>query len=277
MVPGIVLLIVNGLGSFFGATASWAANLLPLKAALRKPAGNRRMSVNSHMQTRNVIRAIIGFTLFLFFVPALLFISAGTANWPMAWLYVTLFLASTIGSRLIVLKINPDTLRERARFTASEGTKSWDRILFAINGLFGSMAIIVAGLDHRFDWSTIISESGQYLAALVIAGGYGLGVWAMVVNRYFSAVSRIQQDRGQVVVTTGPYRIVRHPSYAGALVASLALPIMLDAIWALVPVLVMVVALIIRTGLEDRMLREELDGYESYTEETSYRLIPGLW
>jgi protein-S-isoprenylcysteine O-methyltransferase Ste14 len=98
-----------------------------------------------------------------------------------------------------------------------------------------------------------------------------------VVNRYFSAVARIQQDRGQVVVTTGPYRIVRHPSYAGALVASLALPIMLDAIWALVPALVMVVALVIRTGLEDRMLRDELDGYESYAEETPYRLLPGLW
>jgi protein-S-isoprenylcysteine O-methyltransferase Ste14 len=181
-----------------------------------KAQGNQQMNVNNHMQTRKVIRAIIGFTLFLFFVPALLFISAGTANWPMAWVYVTLFLASTIGSRLIVLKRNPDTLRERARFAASEGTKSWDRILFAINGLFGSMAIIVVGLDHRFDWSTIIPEIGQYLAALVIAVGYGLGVWAMVVNRYFSAVARIQQDRGQVVMTTGPYRIIRHPAYAGA-------------------------------------------------------------
>jgi protein-S-isoprenylcysteine O-methyltransferase Ste14 len=80
-----------------------------------------------------------------------------------------------------------------------------------------------------------------------------------------------------VVVTTGPYRIIRHPAYAGALLASLALPIMLDAIWSLVPTLVMVVALIIRTSLEDRMLREELDGYQSYTEETPYRLIPGLW
>ena len=235
------------------------------------------MNVNNHMQTQHVIRAVIGFTLYLFFVPALLFISAGTVKWPMAWVYVVLLLASTIGSRLIVLKRNPDTLRERARFTASEGTKSWDRILFAISGLFGVATMIVAGLDHRLDWSTIIPGMGQYLAALVIAGGYSVAAWAMVVNRYFSAVSRIQQDRGQVVVTTGPYRIVRHPAYAGALVASLALPIMLDAIWALVPALVMVVALIIRTGLEDRMLRGELDGYESYTEETPYRLIPGLW
>ncbi len=230
------------------------------------------------MQTRNVIRAVIGFTIYLFLVPALLFIAGGTVNWPIAWVYVALLLASTIGSRLIVLKRNPDTLLERARFTASEGTKPWDRILVAIVGLFGPMTItIVAGLDHRFGWSAVVPEIGQYLAALVIAGGYGLAVWAMVVNRYFSSVARIQQDRGQVVVTTGPYRIVRHPSYAGALLAYLALPVMLDALWALVPTLLVVVALVIRTKLEDGMLREELDGYQSYTERTPYRLIPGLW
>ena len=137
--------------------------------------------------------------------------------------------------------------------------------------------MIVVGLDQRFGWSTIIPEIGQYLAALVVAGGSGLAVWASVVNPYFSAVARIQRDRGQVVVTTGPYRIVRHPSYAGALLASLAIPIMLDAIWALVPALLLVVALIIRTKLEDRMLMEELGGYPAYAAETSYRLILGVW
>ena len=228
--------------------------------------------------TTNNLRAVLGFTLYLLLVPALLFIAAGTVNWPMAWVYVVFLLVSALGSRLIVFKRNPDTLRERARFTTAEGTESWDRILVAIVGLLGPMAtVIVVGLDQRFGWSTIIPEIGQYLAALVVAGGYGLAVWAMVVNPYFSAVARIQRDRGQVVVTTGPYRIVRHPSYAGALLASLAIPIMLDAIWALVPALLLVVALIIRTKLEDRMLMEELGGYPAYAAETSYRLIPGVW
>ena len=236
------------------------------------------MSETSPMRPTHLIRAAVGFALYLFLVPALLFFAAGTVNWPMAWGYVLLLLASTIGSRLIVWRRNPDTLRERARFTSSEGTKSWDRVLVAIVGLFGPMVMmIVAGLDHRFGWSAAVPPIAQYLAALAIAVGYGLAVWAMVVNAYFSAVARIQEDRGQVVVTTGPYRIVRHPSYAGALLASLALPIMLDAIWALVPGLVMVVALIIRTSLEDRMLREELDGYQHYAERTAYRLVPGLW
>jgi protein-S-isoprenylcysteine O-methyltransferase Ste14 len=169
-------------------------------------------------------------------------------------------------------------LRERARFTACEGTKSWDRLLVPIVGFYGPVAImIVAGLGHRLAWSTVIPPLGQVLAALVIAIGYGLAVWAMAVNRYFSSVARIQSDRGQEVVTTGPYKIVRHPSYAGAILASLALPVMLDAVWALIPGLALVIALVVRTALEDRMLREELDGYERYAGRTRHRLVPGLW
>jgi len=229
-------------------------------------------------QTKQIIRAVIGFALYLFLVPALLFVSAGTVAWPMAWVYVVLLLASTLGSRLVVLRRNPETLRERARFTSSEGTKAWDRILVMIVGLYGPMATMsVAGLDHRWDWSAIVPEAGQYLATLLVAGGYGLAVWAMVENRYFSSVARIQKDRGQQVVTTGPYRIARHPSYAGAILASLALPMMLDAVWSLIPAMIVVVALIVRTGLEDRMLRAELEGYQGYAEKTRYRLIPGVW
>ena len=234
--------------------------------------------MNDRTQTRNLVRAVIGFTLYIFFVPALLFIAAGTLRWPMAWIYIALLLVSTLGSRLIVFKRNPDTLRERARFTSSEGTKPWDRLLVIIVGLFGPMLImLVAGLDRRFGWSGGVTLEIQWLAALLVALGYGLAVWAMIVNPYFSAVVRIQDDRGQVVVKSGPYRIMRHPSYAGSILASLALTFMLETLWALVPTVIMSVAVIIRTGMEDLMLRDELAGYEDYTKETRYRLFPGIW
>jgi protein-S-isoprenylcysteine O-methyltransferase Ste14 len=221
---------------------------------------------------------VIGLLLYLFLVPALLFVAAGTVSWPMAWVYVALLLASTVGSRLIVFKRNPDTLRERARFTSSEGTKSWDRVLVMIVGLFGPMVVaIVAGLDHRWGWSAVVPFGIQVLGALVIAAGYGLAVWAMVENAYFSSVARIQEDRAQKVVSSGPYRIVRHPSYAGALVAALALPFMLDALWALIPAAMLGAVLVLRTALEDRMLGEELAGYQRYMARTRYRLVPGLW
>jgi protein-S-isoprenylcysteine O-methyltransferase Ste14 len=99
----------------------------------------------------------------------------------------------------------------------------------------------------------------------------------MVENRYFSAVARIQKDRGQEVVTTGPYRVVRHPSYAGAILASLALPLMLDALWSLIPALLLVVAVVVRTALEDQMLMADLEGYQRYALRTRCRLVPGLW
>ncbi|TET49888.1 MAG: isoprenylcysteine carboxylmethyltransferase family protein [Anaerolineales bacterium] len=236
------------------------------------------MSASGGMRTRDVVRAVVGFTLYVFLVPALLFIGAGTIDWPMGWVYVALLLACTLGSRLVLLKISPDTLRERARLTASEGTKAWDRALVVIVGLFGPMVMmLVAGLDHRFGWSAAVPQVAQWVAAAVTAAAYGLAVWAMIVNAFFSSVVRIQKDRGQVVVTTGPYSFVRHPSYAGALVACLSVPLMLDALWMLVPGLAMIAALVIRTRLEDRMLVEELAGYSSYAETTRYRLIPGIW
>jgi protein-S-isoprenylcysteine O-methyltransferase Ste14 len=230
------------------------------------------------VQTKHLIGALVALLLYLFLVPALLFIAAGTVNWPMAWVYAGLLLASTIGSRLIVFKRNPDTLRERARFTTSEGTEPWDRVLVLIVGAFGPAAtMIVAGLDHRWAWSASLPLPIQILAALGIAVGYGVAVWAMVENRYFSSVARIQSERGQEVVTTGPYRLMRHPSYAGAILACLVLPLVLEALWAYIPALLMAAATAIRTGLEDRMLRGDLEGYERYAQQTRYRLLPGLW
>ena len=230
------------------------------------------------LQTRDLIRATIGFALYLLLGPVLMFLSAGTINWPMAWAYVVLLLAATLGSRLIVLKRNPDTLRERARFRSAQGTKAWDRMLVMVVGLLGPMAItVVAGLDHRWSWSAEVPDGAQVAAVLIVAGGYGLSVWAMVKNEYFSAVARIQEDRDHEVITSGPYRIVRHPSYAGSLLASLALPVMLDALWALIPAAMMAAALVVRTALEDQMLREELEGYHRYAERTRSRLIPGVW
>jgi protein-S-isoprenylcysteine O-methyltransferase Ste14 len=226
----------------------------------------------------NMAVAIVGLAVYLCLVPGLLFVAAGTLHWPMAWVYVGLLQAALLGSRLVVLVRSPDTLRERARFASSEGTPGWDRLLSHVVGLFGPAGMaLVAGLDHRFGWSASVPAAVQILAALALAGGYGLAAWAMIVNPYFSSVARIQDDRGQVVVTTGPYRVVRHPSYAGALLAALAFPFMMGALWALLPGLFLAAALALRTWLEDRLPSQGLDGYALYAEHTRHRLVPGLW
>lgn len=222
--------------------------------------------------------AVIGFILYLFLVPGLLFTMAGTTDWPMAWVYVILFLFSILLSRLIVLIRNPDTLRERARFTSTENVKSWDRVLASFVGLIGpALIVIVAGLDFRFKWPDHFPSSIEVAAACVLAAGYGLAVWAMLVNPFFSSVARIQDDRDHRVIRAGPYRFIRHPSYAGAVIAALAFPCMLDALASILPSMLLIVALVMRTSWEDQMLREELHGYDRYASETRYRLIPGIW
>ncbi|KQC14090.1 MAG: hypothetical protein APR63_06125 [Desulfuromonas sp. SDB] len=233
------------------------------------------MNIDDQKQPSIKGGGIAGLIFYLIFIPVLLFIAAGDVNWLMGWVYIIMFLVSSLTSRLIMLKKNPDTLVERARFTSAEKTKTWDTYLLAFSGLFGLGGLVVAGLDYRFNWSNIIPRNGQYLAALVVGLGFLLGVWAMAVNRYFSSVARIQM--GQVVVKEGPYQYVRHPGYTGSIITSLALPFMLDTVWALVPIVISVILLIIRTGLEDRMLQNELHEYKIYTQEASYRLFPGIW
>lgn len=116
------------------------------------------------------------------------------------------------------------------------------------------------------------------LAALAaIAIGYSIGAYALVENRFFSGVVRIQSDRGHHVVTSGPYGWVRHPGYAGALLTYLATPVFLEALTAFVPAVLLTVLLVIRTAKEDSMLREKLSGYEEYASRVRYRLVPGVW
>jgi protein-S-isoprenylcysteine O-methyltransferase Ste14 len=117
----------------------------------------------------------------------------------------------------------------------------------------------------------------QLLALVVMFLGYSLFSWAMATNAYFSARVRIQADRGHQVVSDGPYRLVRHPGYAGVLPFAIALPVMLGSLWALVPGLVLVVSVVGRTALEDQTLLRDLDGYAAYAERVRFRLVPGVW
>lgn len=122
-----------------------------------------------------------------------------------------------------------------------------------------------------------ISLTVQLTALAIIALGYALITWAVAVNRFFSAAVRIQRDRGHQVITTGPYRWVRHPGYTGDSIAILAAPLALGSLWALVPAGLTTILLIVRTRLEDQTLQAEPAGYKAYTQQTRYRLIPGLW
>jgi protein-S-isoprenylcysteine O-methyltransferase Ste14 len=136
---------------------------------------------------------------------------------------------------------------------------------------------LVAALDLRFGWTREYATLWQAVSAGVYALALGLTGWAMISNAYFSTAVRIQADRGQQVCRSGPYRYVRHPGYVGFFFQALSVPIMLGSLWALLFAIPAGVLMVIRTYLEDNMLKEELPGYSEYTQEVKYRLLPGVW
>jgi protein-S-isoprenylcysteine O-methyltransferase Ste14 len=137
--------------------------------------------------------------------------------------------------------------------------------------------VIVAGLDHRFGWSPEFPLWLIVLGLILIALGYAFGVWAFVENRFFSSTVRIQTDRGHVVCDSGPYRIVRHPGYAGNILPLLGIVLALGSVWTLIPAAVALIIAVIRTTLEDQTLQEELPGYRDYARRVHYRLLPGIF
>jgi protein-S-isoprenylcysteine O-methyltransferase Ste14 len=232
----------------------------------------------SPAQTRLNPRAAVGFLVYLLLTPAALLLAGGDLRWGMAWAYIAITLAGVIGSRLLVLKKNPAMLAERSRFAEVEGVPAWDRLMSLFVGLVGPfILIIVEGLDHRFAWGPAVSLAWQAVFMVIVLLTVLVAVWAMLANAYFSAVVRIQRDRGQTVVSSGPYAAVRHPAYAAGIISSLAAPLALDAVWALVPALLMIIVLVVRTALEDQMLQRELPGYRDYAARVRYRLLPGIW
>jgi protein-S-isoprenylcysteine O-methyltransferase Ste14 len=239
--------------------------------------------VEQPKRASEIIRAVgwkawLRFIAFMLLLPIVLFIAAGRLNWVWAWVYAGVIVFFTFVSRIIVIRTNPDLIAERAQSFDREDVRGWDRLILFFLLLVGPLAMmIVAGLDERFGWSPQISVALRLIALAIMVLGYTVGTWAMAVNRYYSAVVRIQKDRGQTVITDGPYRFVRHPSYATGNVASLMIPILLGSLWALIPTILVVLGTIIRTALEDKTLLEELDGYQEYAARVRYRLLPGVW
>lgn len=236
------------------------------------------MQANPNNAPALTARAIVGFAAYSLLLPLLLFGAAGTLRWPMAWVYTVISLVVSLLSRVLLLRVHPDLAVERGRFTQAQDVKPWDRILMLIVGLVGPLVmIVVCGLDRRWGWSSLDAPWLQFAAVALMAAGYAFSVWALLANRFFSAVVRIQRDRGHTVVTGGPYRFVRHPGYAGGLVAYLVTPLLLGTLWGLLPALLTSALLIVRTALEDRMLRNELPGYADYARRVHFRLLPGVW
>jgi protein-S-isoprenylcysteine O-methyltransferase Ste14 len=201
-----------------------------------------------------------------------LFVSAGTLDWPWAWIY--------LGVSVAILAVNGLALPRELiaeRGATRENVKAWDKTLTRLV-LFPYVATwLVVGLDKRFTWSPELPVLLHLVALGVFALGEGLFTWAMVSNRFFSTAVRLQMERGHSVASAGPYRYVRHPGYVGFILFTLATPVALGSLWGLVTAGIVAILFVVRTALEDRTLRQELDGYEAYARQVRYRLVPGVW
>jgi protein-S-isoprenylcysteine O-methyltransferase Ste14 len=215
--------------------------------------------------------AILKALLFEVALAAILFGTAGRVDLP--WVWVLLAVHGTILTIALTF-IDPTLMRERASPGPGAQDKSLRRILFVLLVAH----LVVAGLDvGRFHGSGPIPLPVRVAALVVFACGMGFSVWAAVTNRFFSSAIRLQTDRGHYVIDTGPYRWVRHPGYAGTVVAAVAGGVVIGSWWSLLPLALMGAMVIRRMLLEDAFLHRELEGYATYAGRVRYKLVPGLW
>ena len=202
---------------------------------------------------------------------AIFFLSAGRWDLPVVWAAIVLLAVLSVVGMIL---IDPGLLKERLK----PGPGGQDHVLIVLAKLLVLATLIVAGLDvGRFHWASQVPLSLQITGLAGLTLGMGVAVWSMVANPFFSSVVRLQVDRGHYLVTSGPYRLVRHPGYAGILITGPCFGLALGSWLSVLPMILFSFLILRRTLLEERFLREKLDGYTAYAEQVPYRLFPGVW
>lgn len=232
-------------------------------AAARAPAGELRGGLIKIFVFGVLMVVVLGLT-------------GGTWSWWRAWLYAGLTLTGQLAATVWIHRKNPGLLEERSRMR--EGTKPWDKPLVLLLAVVGPLTMwMVAGINIRTNGAEVLPLGWTGLGFALCAAGYAITLAAMLVNPFFATTVRLQQDRGQRAVDTGPYSVVRHPGYSGVLLFTIGTPLALGAWWAFAPAAFTIAVLVIRTALEDRTLKAELSGYLEYASRVRSRLVPGLW
>jgi protein-S-isoprenylcysteine O-methyltransferase Ste14 len=204
-----------------------------------------------------------------------LFLCAGRLDWMRGWICIALYLAALAGTATAALRLNPAIIAARGRW--HRDTKRFDKVYVALSAPLAFLLPAVAGLDAGRFGRTSLPQWTLYGGALLFLFGGVIVGWTMAVNPYLETTVRIQSDRGHKVITSGPYRFVRHPMYAGGLLQLAAVPLVLGSAWAFAVAGASAALLLWRTLLEDRTLVRELPGYREYASGTRYRLLPRIW
>ena len=204
----------------------------------------------------------------------ILFLAAGTFNWWNGRIYLIIILLHHVAKILLLYIFNPDLFQVRTKIF-TENTKKYDRIFVYCFIVFSLLFYIIAGFDAvRFHWSSI-NNSIIFIGIPLFLIGWIIGIWAMIVNKNFTMT--VSVDKNQYLCSTGPYKIIRHPGYAGEIIIIIGTSLILGSLWSLIPAVLLISIFIIRTHLEDKVLQLELKGYHLYSKKTKFRLFPLIW
>jgi protein-S-isoprenylcysteine O-methyltransferase Ste14 len=208
------------------------------------------------------------------FFAVLLFLPAGTLNYWQAWVFIAVFVATTIVPSIYLAVHDPAALARRMKAGPIAETRAIQKVVITGTMLAVVAVLVVSALDHRFGWSHVPIPV-IVLGNVLVAGGLAFAQLVVIQNGYAAATITVETD--QKVVSTGVYGLVRHPMYVGALIMMLGTPLALDSYWGLLATILAVPILALRIEDEEKMLRQELDGYDDYTRKVHYRLVPGVW
>jgi len=215
--------------------------------------------------------AIAKFSLGVILIGLLIFLPAGTLAYTGGWLLMGLLFIPMFGAGLVMMRKNPNLLKSRLNAKEKQGDQ---QLVVKLSGLMFLVGFILAGLDFRFGWSHVPAWL-TVTACVLFLGSYLLYAEVLRENAYLSRTIGVQE--GQKVVDTGLYGIVRHPMYSATLILFLSMPLILGSFWAFIVFLAYPAIIVKRLLGEERVLSEELNGYDEYMNKVKYRLIPFVW
>lgn len=217
------------------------------------------------------VSAITRFLAGLLMVAALLFIPAGTWDYPQGWLLISILFAPMFIAGLVMMKKNPELLKKRLNVREEEKQQ---RQVILFSGIMFLAAFISAGLSFRYKW-LMLPAPVSILAAIVFLAAYALYAEVLRENTYLSRTVEVQEN--QKVIDTGLYGVVRHPMYMTTVLLFLAMPLVLGSVISFVIMLLYIPIIVKRIRNEELVLAEGLPGYSKYMEKVKYRLIPFVW
>jgi len=223
-----------------------------------------------------LLKLLVQITLWLIFQGALFFVAAGTLNWPQGWAFIIEFGLLCVGISLWLLKTDPGLLAERMGGINQKDQVGSDRIVMGAIMLFWCLWCVIMGLDARWHGSRLPLWL-EVFGGMSLAAGFAVIMVVFRSNSFAAPVVKIQEDRGQHLIDTGPYALVRHPMYVGGVLVFLGIPLMLGSLWGLALIPVLIGAVVARMLVEEHTLVRDLAGYGDYMARVRWRLVPYLW